>query len=152
MSGQPVHIEIPADDTAKGREFWGSLFGWKFEAFPGPFEYHMARISDQAGAAITNMEPGKHGIRTYFDVDDINAGVEQVRKLGGESGEAAPVPNMGWFATCKDTAGNEFGLWQTDPVRPGPDRIDLVIGGPFEDWSPAVFDPTCGASHRWVHL
>ena len=24
MSGQIVHFEIPADDTAKGREFWGS--------------------------------------------------------------------------------------------------------------------------------
>ena len=34
MPGQIVHIEIPADDTAKGREFWGSLFGWQFEAFP----------------------------------------------------------------------------------------------------------------------
>jgi len=22
---------------------------------------------------------------------------------------------MGWFATCTDTEGNEFGLWQTDP-------------------------------------
>jgi hypothetical protein len=44
-----VHFEIPADDTAKGREFWGSLFGWQFESYPGPFEYHMTRISDQAG-------------------------------------------------------------------------------------------------------
>jgi len=26
-----------------------------------------------------------------------------------------PVPTMGWFATCSDTEGNEFGLWQTDP-------------------------------------
>lgn len=25
-----------------------------------------------------------------------------------------PVPGMGWFATCKDTEGNDFGLWQTD--------------------------------------
>jgi hypothetical protein len=57
MPGQIVHFEIPADDTAKGREFWGSLFGWQFEAVPGPFEYHMTRISDQAGLAITNMEP-----------------------------------------------------------------------------------------------
>ena len=47
MPGQIVHFEIPADDTAKGREFWGSLFGWQFESYPGPFEYHMARISDQ---------------------------------------------------------------------------------------------------------
>ena len=33
----------------------------------------MTRISDQVGVAVTNMEPGKRGIRTYFYVDDINA-------------------------------------------------------------------------------
>jgi hypothetical protein len=57
MPVEIVHIEIPADDTTKGREFWGSLFGWTFESYPGPSEYHMTRISDRAGAAITNMEP-----------------------------------------------------------------------------------------------
>ena len=46
MPGEIVHIEIPADDTAQAREFWGSLFGWTFENFPGPSEYHMARLSD----------------------------------------------------------------------------------------------------------
>ena len=120
MAGEIVHIEIPADDTEKSREFWGSLFGWQFEAFPGPSEYHMTRISDQTGAAITNMEPGKHGIRTYFDVDEINDAAARVRKLGGEAGEPAPVPNMGWFDVCKDTGGNEFGLWQIDPSAPAP--------------------------------
>jgi len=120
MPGQPVHFEIPSDDTAKGREFWGSLFGWQFQEFPGPFEYHMTRISDQAGAAITSMEPGKRGIRTYFDVDDINAGVAKVKELGGEAGDPGPVPSMGWFAVCKDSEGNEFGLWQNDPSAAGP--------------------------------
>ncbi|MET0835234.1 MAG: VOC family protein, partial [Thermoleophilaceae bacterium] len=96
MPGQVVHVEIPADDTAQGREFWGSLFGWKFEGYPGPFEYHMTQISEQAGAAITDMEPGKRGLRTYFDVDDINAGAARVNELGGEAGEPRPVPNMGW--------------------------------------------------------
>ena len=90
MTGQIVHFEIPADDTTKSREFWGSLFGWQFEAYPGPFEYHMTRISDQAGLAITNMEPGKRGTRAYFDVDDINAGAARVRELGGEANDPAP--------------------------------------------------------------
>jgi predicted enzyme related to lactoylglutathione lyase len=120
MPGQIVQIEIPADDIGKGREFWGSLFGWEFEAFPGPFEYHMARIGEQTGAAVTNMEPGKRGTRSYFDVDDINAGVARVRELGGEANDPNPVPNMGWFATCKDPHGNEFGLWQNDPAAPTP--------------------------------
>ena len=120
MPGQIVHIEIPAEDTATSREFWGSLFGWQFEAYPGPSEYHMTRISDQAGAAITNMEAGKRGIRPYFDVDDINAGAARVKELGGEAGDPAPVPGMGWFSVCKDTVGNDFGLWQNDTSAPGP--------------------------------
>ena len=120
MPGQIVHFEIPADDTAKGREFWGSLFGWQFESFPGPSEYHMTRISDRTGAAITNMEPGKRGTRAYFDVDDINAGAARVKELGGEADEPRPVPGMGWFSTCRDTQGNEFGLWQNDPSAPTP--------------------------------
>jgi predicted enzyme related to lactoylglutathione lyase len=120
MAGQIVHFEIPADDTEKGREFWGSLFGWQFEAYPGPSEYHMTRIGEQTGAAITNMEPGKRGTRAYFDVDDINAGAARVKELGGEADEPMPVPSMGWFVTCKDPQGNEFGLWQNDPSASAP--------------------------------
>jgi predicted enzyme related to lactoylglutathione lyase len=120
VAGEVVHIEIPADDTAKSRAFWGGLFGWQFESYPGPSEYHMTRISDQTGGAITNMEPGKSGTRVYFAVDEINGGVERVKELGGEAGDAMPVPQMGWFAVCKDIEGNEFGLWQTDPSAPAP--------------------------------
>ena len=120
MPGQFVHIEIPADDTEKAREFWGSLFGWQFESYPGPSEYHMTQIGDQQGAAITNMEPGKRGTRSYFTVDDINAGAARVKELGGEAGDPMPVPNMGWFSTCTDPHGNEFGLWQDDESAPAP--------------------------------
>jgi predicted enzyme related to lactoylglutathione lyase len=120
VAGEIVHIEIPADDTAEGREFWSALFGWRFESFPGPSEYHMTRISEQGGAAIMSADAGKRGMRAYFAVDDINAGVARVRELGGESEEPMPVPSMGWFATCTDTHGNEFGLWQTDESAPNP--------------------------------
>ena len=117
---QIVHFEIPADDTAQAREFWGSLFGWQFEAYPGPSEYHMTRVTENSGAAISNMEPGKRGTRAYFDVDEIRAGAARVKELGGAANDPTPVPNMGWFATCKDPHGNEFGLWQTDPSAPAP--------------------------------
>lgn len=121
MPGKVVHIEIPADDIAQSREFWSDLFGWQFESYPGgPGEYHMARISDQTGAAITGLEPGKRGTRAYFDVDEIEAGVARVNELGGAASEPMPVPGMGWFATCTDPHGNEFGLWQTDESAPLP--------------------------------
>jgi len=121
MAGEMVHIEIPADDTEQARAFWGSLFGWEFQSYPGPSEYLMTRISDSSGGAITNMETGKRGTRTYFAVDDINAGAAKVKELGGEADNPMPVPSMGWFATCRDPHGNDFGLWQTDPSAPNPE-------------------------------
>ena len=114
MAGEIVHLEIPADDTGASREFWGSLFGWQFESFPGPSEYHMTRIADAQGGAITNMEPGKKGMRAYFDVDDVNAGAAKVKELGGSAGDPMPVPGMGWFAILSDPEGNPFALWQQD--------------------------------------
>jgi predicted enzyme related to lactoylglutathione lyase len=80
----------------------------------------MARLGDNQGSAITNMEPGKRGMRAYFDVDDIDAGVARVKKLGGEADKKMPVPGMGWFSTCRDPHGNEFGLWQSDSAAPAP--------------------------------
>jgi predicted enzyme related to lactoylglutathione lyase len=116
MAGEIVHIEIPAQDMGAQREFWGSLFGWEFQNFPGgPGDYWIGRIDDTSGAALTGMEPGMKGTRTYFSVDDINAGAARVRELGGDSRDPTPVPGMGWFVTCTDPEGSEFGLWQTDP-------------------------------------
>jgi len=120
MAGRVVHIEIPSDETAKGREFWAGLFGWEFNDVPGPFEYHMTNVEGQHGVAITNMEPGKRGPRVYFDVADINAGVARVEELGGKAGQPGPVPGMGWFAVCTDPEGNDFGLWQEDTSAAAP--------------------------------
>ena len=116
MAGQMVHLEIPAGDTAKAREFWDGLFGWQFQAYEGaPSEYLMTRFSETTGGAIYQAEGDKRGPRVYFDVDEIKAGVARVKELGGEAADPMPVPSMGWFATCSDSEGNDFGLWQTDP-------------------------------------
>ena len=112
MAGKPVHIEIPAQDTSRAQEFYKNLFGWNFQAMEGPAEYHMTQLSETSGAGLFPGDPG--AIRVYFDVVDINAGAARVRELGGEADDPQPVPNMGWFSTCKDPQGNEFGLWQND--------------------------------------
>jgi predicted enzyme related to lactoylglutathione lyase len=121
MAGQMVHVEIPAADTARAKAFWSGLFGWEFQEFEGsPTEYHMAQFSETTGGAIMAAEGDQRGTRVYFDVDDIREGTARIGELGGEPGEALPVPGMGWFAICKDVDGNEFGLWQNDPNAPAP--------------------------------
>jgi predicted enzyme related to lactoylglutathione lyase len=123
MPGQVVHLEIPAGETERARAFWGSLFGWQWQTFEGPTEYHMTQLSDTTGGAIYPADPpDKRGPRVFFDVEDINAGHARVKELGGEAQEAMAVPGMGWFSLCKDTEGNEFGLWQHDPEASAPSQ------------------------------
>jgi uncharacterized protein len=115
MAGQMVHLEIPAGDTGKAREFWGGLFGWEFQAMEGsPTEYHMMRFTETTGGAVMESDGSTKGPRVYFDVDDIHAATAKVKELGGETTDGLPVPGHGWFATCTDSVGNQFGLWQVD--------------------------------------
>jgi uncharacterized protein len=118
MAGRPVHIELPARDSARSKEFYGSLFGWQFESY-GEMDYHMTRFDEQTGGAISGGEEGTSPT-VYFDVDDIDEAIGRVGELGGNAGEKMPVPSMGWFALCTDTEGTSFGLWQTDPSAPTP--------------------------------
>ena len=114
MAGRMVHVEIPAGDTSRAKDFYTGMFGWSWQGFEGsPQEYNMTQFTEDTGGAIFPAE--ERGARVYFDVDDITTGAARLKELGGEADDAQPVPGMGWFVTAKDTEGNKIGLWQTDP-------------------------------------
>jgi predicted enzyme related to lactoylglutathione lyase len=61
------------------------------------------------------MDPSQH-IVNYIGVPSIDAAIEKVKNLGGRLiMDKAPVPQMGYLATCLDTEGNVFGLWEENP-------------------------------------
>jgi predicted enzyme related to lactoylglutathione lyase len=115
MAGEVVHVEFPSADIERAQRFWSGLFGWNFgeSVMPG-MQYRMAQVSDQAGAALMEGEPGHPNF--YFDTNDIDASVVKVRELGGKAEDKMPVPTHGWFAACSDSEGNAFHLWQSDPA------------------------------------
>jgi predicted enzyme related to lactoylglutathione lyase len=113
MAGWVVHYEIAASDIERAQRFWSGVFGWEFgESVMPEGEYRMARTGEQSGAALMPGDPGNPNV--YFDVDDIDASLAKVRELGGQTEDKQPVPQMGWFASCKDSEGNAFSLWQGD--------------------------------------
>lgn len=50
-----------------------------------------------------------------METDSIEDSLAKITEAGGSVllGKT-PIPSMGWFATCKDTEGNTFGLFTTD--------------------------------------
>jgi predicted enzyme related to lactoylglutathione lyase len=104
--GKITWFEIAGDDGNRARGFYSGLFGWQFKAFEGGHDYQMT----DGGAVFTN--PERKGILVYFGTSDIDASVEKVRELGGQSDDPQPIENVGRYANCTDTEGNAFGLFQ----------------------------------------
>jgi predicted enzyme related to lactoylglutathione lyase len=114
MAGNIVHFEINAKDANRAKRFYSSLFGWKYKdsEIPG-IEYYVID-GVEPGGAINPMQQ-EPGPIVYFDTDNIDASIAKVRDLGGKSDDKMAIPSQGWFASCVDTEGNKFSLFQNDP-------------------------------------
>ncbi len=118
-----VHFEIPADDVGRAQKFYGELFGWKIEKFPGPpMEYWEIKTgADQGemgllGGGMMKRQVPQQQIIIYINVPSVDEYVAKVTKLGGRvSFPKAAVPGMGYFAVCIDPENNGFGIWEMNP-------------------------------------
>jgi predicted enzyme related to lactoylglutathione lyase len=113
MNGELSFFELGVGDVDRARDFYGSLFDWKF-------------FDQGSGARIEtpNVPGGLHGgdagasPYVFFRVDDLDVAVARVRELGGEIGDDLggddpdTVARFGRFAMCKDDQGSSFGLHQ----------------------------------------
>lgn len=115
MQATIAHMEIPADDLNRAREFYADLFGWDFKEF-GESGYWLFSIErgtkPMGGGMMKRMRPGQP-ILNYFDIPSIEEYSQKVKSLGGKVVvEKTTVPEMGYFCVCTDTEGNDFGLWE----------------------------------------
>ncbi len=117
MANPFCFIELATDDTAKAKEFYGSLFSWTFEDMNmgEGGTYTMLQTGDGPGGGIMAKKmPGQPTMWTsYVQVADLDASVAKVDELGGKVivGKTA-IPNMGSFAIVEDPTGGVLGLWQ----------------------------------------
>src|SRR5207247_10254769 len=88
MQGKIVHFELNAKDAARAKRFYSGLFGWKYKdsEIPGVDNYLLID-GIEPGGAINGMSPEKPGPVVYFDTDNIDASIKQVRDVGGEADE-----------------------------------------------------------------
>ncbi len=116
----PAYFEIQADDPVRAAEFYGTLFGWKFEREPNlPIEYWRIETGGIRGgllkrpAATPPPECGINGFVCSFAVDDFDAFSERTQAKGGII--ALPkfeVPGVCWQGYFVDPDGNTFGVFE----------------------------------------
>lgn len=115
-----THFDISADDVERAKNFYASLFDWKFEKAPGPSEYYLITTKNEhgeigIGGGMAKREKPEDSITNFIDVPSIDEYIPKVEKLEGKVlTPKQAVPGFGYLAVCMDTENNIFGLWETD--------------------------------------
>jgi predicted enzyme related to lactoylglutathione lyase len=125
MNGRVVHFEVPFEDQDRAGDFYRTVFGWDLQPMP-EMSYVMVTTGPTAPQGGGPEEPGFinggmlarsapiGGPVLTIGVDDIDATLGEVEKLGGTTVEAkVAVGDMGFSAYFKDCEGNLMGLWQS---------------------------------------
>jgi uncharacterized protein len=119
-----VHFEIPADDVARAKEFYRSVFDWQLQDMPD-MDYTVARTTEvdeatqmptSAGAINGGLVPRSSETPApvlTIDVESVDQALKQVEAAGGRVvRERTEIPGMGAFAYFTDPEGNTLGLWE----------------------------------------
>jgi uncharacterized protein len=126
--GRVVHFEIPTDDIARAKEFYGSTFGWQLQDMQGEAMglYTLALTTPVDEKTQAPTEPGaingglmKRASDTpspviTIEVDGIDDTLKKIEAGGGSTVQArTEMPGIGAFAYFKDSEGNVMGLFET---------------------------------------
>lgn len=115
-----VHFDLLADDPDRAIEFYSKVFGWRFEKWDSPYmDYWLIMTGDDIEPGIDgglSLREGKpFSDNLTIGVDDVSEYLRLVEQHGGAVVEEKhPIPGVGWFANCRDTEGNGFGIMEED--------------------------------------
>jgi len=116
LVGKVIWNDLITDDLDAAREFYGSLFGWKFEHSSGKGgRYMLARAGKVYVAGIVEVRGGKSATKLsrwlpYVSVANVDDSLAKASAAGARIAVAARNVNFGRVAAIIDPEGAELGL------------------------------------------
>jgi predicted enzyme related to lactoylglutathione lyase len=103
------YVEFPTADTARVKQFYSSVFGWKFEDYgPGYTSFHDGRL---AGGFTTDAAPPSRGLLVVIYSSDLAAIQKKIESASGTIvKEIFSFPGGRRFHFT-DPDGNELAVW-----------------------------------------
>jgi len=99
MPNPVVHFEIVGKDGAKLQQFYRDAFDWAIDA-DNPMAYGLVDAQgDGIGGGVGQAMGPEPYVTLYIQVDDMRAGLDRVKSLGGEIVvDITTIPGMVTFA------------------------------------------------------
>jgi uncharacterized protein len=122
-----VWNELATPDVERAKSFYKAAFGLESEPVPG-MDYTMLKAGDRAIGGMMAIGNGGHvpadvppHWNVYFAVDDADATVARVEKLGGTTlVPPTDIPGVGRFAVVADPQGAPFSIMKGQGEPPAP--------------------------------
>jgi predicted enzyme related to lactoylglutathione lyase len=103
------YVEFPASDIAATKQFYGAVFGWKFEDY-GP-DYTSFFDGRLAGGFTTDMAGPARGLLVVLYAPDLAAVQQKVKAAGGSIVKDTFSFPGGRRFHFSDPNGNELAVW-----------------------------------------
>lgn len=116
--------ELMTTDTAKGKEFYTSVFGWGADTQRSPeMEYTMFTNDGRPAGGMLRITPEMGPVPpnwlVYFAVDDCDAKLQKATELGGMILKPADdIPGIGRFGVLMDPQGSAFAIIKLENPQP----------------------------------
>jgi predicted enzyme related to lactoylglutathione lyase len=109
--------EAAVDDPEAARAFYGAVFGYRFDEFPGAGGYATFATGDRPLGGLGGHQPGSpKGWTSCFAVTSTDDAVATIESGGGKVTMAAVDTDFGRFAVLEDPWGAPFSVMQA-PAR-----------------------------------
>jgi predicted enzyme related to lactoylglutathione lyase len=112
---------ITCDDVSRGRRFYESVFGWRFEPW-GPPDFYLIHTGDEQDPGVQGLMhmrrevvngSGMTGFECTIGVSDVDETIRAVEANGGTIALAKfHIPTVGTGVYFRDTEGNYVGAMQ----------------------------------------
>jgi predicted enzyme related to lactoylglutathione lyase len=106
--------ELATDDTAKAKDFYGGLFGWRIEDQTEPFPYTVIYVDGRPNGGMRSQGPEESGVPPhwlpYFATASCDTSVAKLKELGGNIVYGPVDIPRGRLAVVQDPQGAMFAL------------------------------------------
>ena len=112
-----IHFEITAEDPERAVRFYSRVFGWNIEKWEETTDYWLVSTGKDSPGIDGAIMPRSEltGTVNTIEVPSLDSFLGKILENGGKViTDPMPIPNVGYFAYCRDTEGNAFGVMQPD--------------------------------------
>ncbi len=107
------YFELPSDNDEQLKNFYKTVFNWKFEEGKDTPDYWYTESAGIKGALLKRRSAEQNAPTLFIQVDSIDDSLSKAKSEGAKVVVDRQEISEGTFVIIKDPQQNTIGIWQS---------------------------------------